>query len=88
MGLDLNDHLDYTHTASTLAAAGSRALGGITHKYFALRGMDFAVYRKLFDSCVVPVLNYGSEIWGYKCDIFGYHKWLQSDWAFYYPRLD
>ena len=24
----------------------------------------------------------------YKCDIFGYHIWLQSDAAFYYPRLD
>ena len=22
------------------------------------------------------------------CDIFGYHIWLQSDAAFYYPRLD
>ena len=66
MGLDLNDHLDYTHTTSTLAAAGSRSLGGITHTYFALRGMDFTAYGKLFDSCVVPVLNYGSEIWGYK----------------------
>ena len=60
MGLDLNDHLDYTHTANTLAAAGSRALGGITHKYFALRGMDFAVCRTLFASCVVPVL---AELW-------------------------
>ena len=24
----------------------------------------------------------------YNCDIFGYHIWLQSDAAFYYPRLD
>ena len=24
----------------------------------------------------------------YMCDIFGYHIWLQSDAAFYYPRLD
>ena len=22
------------------------------------------------------------------CDIFGYHIWLQSDAAFFYPRLD
>ena len=27
-------------------------------------------------------------IQGYMCDIFGYHIWLQSDAAFYYPRLD
>ena len=25
---------------------------------------------------------------GNLCDIFGYHIWLQSDAAFYYPRLD
>ena len=25
---------------------------------------------------------------GRTCDIFGYHIWLQSDAAFYYPRLD
>ena len=24
----------------------------------------------------------------YICDIFGYHNWLQSDAAFFYPRLD
>ena len=24
----------------------------------------------------------------YMCDIFGYYIWLQSDAAFYYPRLD
>ena len=24
----------------------------------------------------------------YMCDIFGYHNWLQSDAAFFYPRLD
>ena len=27
-------------------------------------------------------------MWCYLCDIFGYHNWLQSDAAFFYPRLD
>ena len=62
-----NEQLDFTHTANTLAAAGSRALGGILHKYFKINGMQFKVFKKLFDTCVIPVLNYGSELWGYKC---------------------
>ena len=67
MGLELNEQLDFTHTANTLAAARSRALGGILHKYFKIHGMQFKVFKKLFDTCVIPVLNYGSELWGYKC---------------------
>jgi len=66
VGLELNEHLDFTHTANTLASAGSRALGGIIHKFFKMNGMNYATYLKLFDTCVAPVLNYGSEIWGFK----------------------
>ena len=34
------------------------------------------------------ILRYMYYRYPYKCDIFGYHIWLQSDAAFYYPRLD
>ena len=35
------------------------------------------------------LIHTGSLWYGYiMCDIFGYYMWLQSDTAFYYPRLD
>jgi len=33
MGLNLDEYLDFSHTASTLAAAGSRDLGVLIYKY-------------------------------------------------------
>jgi len=62
MDLNLNEYLDFSHTASILAAAGIRALGVLTYKYYKMKGMHFETYKKLFDTCVLPVLNYGSEI--------------------------
>ena len=42
-----------------------------------LKGRGFQIYCTNEITCCM-----------YYCDIFGYHIWLQSDAAFYYPRLD
>ena len=55
-----------------LAESASRALGGIISKFKMLKDCGYKTYTKLFDSGVLPILNYGAEIWGYgkhpKCD--------------------
>ena len=40
--------------------------------------------------CVCMYVCVRTYMCGYvrMCDIFGYHNWLQSVAAFYYPRLD
>jgi hypothetical protein len=66
LGIILNDTLDYSHTANTLADAGCRALGAITSKYKSINGLGFYTYSTMYKSGVCPVLDYASEIWGYK----------------------
>ena len=60
-----DEQLDITHIANTWSVTGSRALGGILHKYFnihGIMGMQFKVL-KTRTHCVIPVMNYGSELW-------------------------
>ena len=70
LGVILHEHVDFGVTAEVLAGAGGRALGSILHKYKQIKGLGYYTYSKLYQSCVCPVLDYASEIWGYK----GYDK--------------
>jgi hypothetical protein len=45
VGLELNKHLDFTHTLNALASAGSRALKGILLK---MHGINHATYQFLY----------------------------------------
>ena len=51
-------------TASVLASAASRALGSIYTKFKQLRGLGFETYSTLYNSGVVPILDYCSGVWG------------------------
>ena len=62
----INEFVDYNVTAKMLADAGGRALGSIICKYRKLNGLGYNTYSKLYDTCVCPVLDYGSEVWGFK----------------------
>ena len=72
LGCYLDEHLNFHKCSQILADSGGRALGGIITKFRSLKDTGYKTYTKLFDTGVVPVLNYGSEIWGYgrfeKCD--------------------
>ena len=48
-----------------LASSGSRALGSVLNKYFAVDGLQYATFYKLYSMCVCPVLDYASEVWGF-----------------------
>ena len=47
-----------------LARSGSRALGQLISKTKANYDLDYKSFTKLFNACVVPVLDYGSGSWG------------------------
>ncbi|CAG2225803.1 unnamed protein product [Mytilus edulis] len=66
LGLVINEHLDYKETTNELVSSGSRSLGSLVSKYYAMDGMDFDTYTKIFDSTVLPILEYGSGVWGHK----------------------
>ena len=66
LGAVLDQFLNYKVTAEILADAGGRALGAVLTKYRKLNGMGFNSFQKLFHSCVCPILDYASGVWGFK----------------------
>ena len=66
LGLILNEFQDYNVTAKVLADAANRALGAIINKYLSNNGLGYYTYTRLFNSGVCPILDYCSEVWGFK----------------------
>ena len=66
LGVHLNEHLDFSTTADTLSKAGGRALGAVISKIQNYKEVGFKTFSKLYYSCVVPVVDYCSSIWGFK----------------------
>ena len=66
LGIVLTEFLDYEITSSTLAEAGSRALGGMINKSKSINGLRYQSYTTMYDKCVTPILDYCSGVWGFK----------------------
>ena len=56
--------MSFLHGTSVLADSVSRALGGIIGKTKILKYMGYATYTQLYQSCVCPILDYSSGVWG------------------------
>ena len=41
-------------------------MGGVISKIHSLKQCGFKTYQKLYDTCVLPILDYSSAVWGYK----------------------
>lgn len=59
-------HLTFEQNCADLASASGRALGGIINKCKNMKNVGYKTFSKLYHSCVVPVMDYGSEIWEQK----------------------
>jgi len=57
---NFNSHVD------ALSRGAGRALGSVINKIHGLKDFGFNSYDKLFLSCVASVLDYCSDIWGFK----------------------
>ena len=66
LGIIFDEHLTFNNTANTLSDSGGRALGKLLSKLKFLKGLGYNTYTHLFESYVVPILLYGSGVWGYK----------------------
>jgi hypothetical protein len=64
LGLVLNEHLDYHFTAKYVAKSAGRALGLVIAKAKHLGGIDYNVFKQLYDSLVLAVISYGAAVWG------------------------
>ena len=63
LGIILDEHLRFDKAIEELACSANRALGAVISKYKSNRNMSFEVYKKLFNTCVEPILTYCAPIW-------------------------
>ncbi len=66
LGLIFTEYLDFSIMAKYVLQAAQRALGMLIAKSKAHGGMPYAVFTKLFDSLVQPIIDYGASIWAHK----------------------
>ena len=64
LGLYLDEHLNFKVIADHVAKSANRALSLIIAKAKACGGVPFNCFKKLYESAVVPVVHYGSVVWG------------------------
>ena len=66
LGVIFTDKRNFNDSADNLAKAGGRALGAVISKLHNVKEYGIKTYEKLINSCVVPILDYNSSVWGYK----------------------
>ncbi len=66
LGIVLEEHLDFSKTAELLACAAGRALGTIINKVKSIKDVGYNTFSTMVESCVVPILTYGSGSWALK----------------------
>jgi len=66
LGVFMHDKRNFTTNSEALAKGAGRALGSIISKVHHLKHFGFNSYTKLYNSCVIPIMDYCSSIWGYK----------------------
>ena len=57
LGRTINEFLDSSLTGNTMAEGALRALGKLLSKYYANKGLDIKTYQKLFDCCIIPIMD-------------------------------
>ena len=65
LGFFFNEHMDMREGINVLSKAAGRSLSGIIAKFASFRDAGFQTYTKLYESCVVPIMDYFSGIWGF-----------------------
>ena len=66
LGVYFDYCLTFKYATDVLSSSASRALGVVINKHKAIGGFGYSTYTKLFDNLVVPILDYGSGVWGTK----------------------
>ena len=65
LGVMFEEFLNFETMSCMLAESANRALGKICSKFKSIKNMGFQTFTKLYESCVVPIMDYCSAIWGY-----------------------
>ena len=63
LGVFLDSKLNFKAHVATKVAAAQRALAGLLRLSNTEKGLSIGHMRQLYQACVVPVADFGSEIW-------------------------
>lgn len=66
LGVTFQEYNNFYTNCEALSKGAGRALGAIINKIHSLKDFGFRAYEKLFQSCVIPIMDYGSSTWGNK----------------------
>ena len=66
LGVIFHEKKKFDTNAENLSKAPGRALGALITKIQCMKECGFKTFQKLFNSCVVPILDYNSSVWGFK----------------------
>ena len=73
LGIILDEFIKFDKCVKALSSAGGRALGAIITKFKSLEDVGYTTFKKLYESDVKPIVEYGSGVWGYvrakECEI-------------------
>ena len=68
LGVILYKNLNFRGISEILAEAGVRAFGALRNKLKPLKCYKYQTFTKLYHSAVVPIMDYASGVWGFKCN--------------------
>ena len=66
LGVTFHFSCDFTMNAEILSKSAGRALGQIISKMQLLKDFGIKTYEKLYNACVIPILEYGAGVWGFR----------------------
>ena len=66
LGYYLNQHLSHSNTIETLTSSAQRSIGRVVQLFKGLKNMGIRTFETLYRSYVLPIMNYGSAVWGFK----------------------
>ena len=65
LGVYFDEFLNFDFPKQEISDSGLNTLGGLMQKYKNIECMSHRSYKRYFDTCVWPVVDYGAEVWGY-----------------------
>ena len=65
LGFTIHEFLINDENVSILTRSASRSAGRITSMFRKLKNMGIKTYESLYKSYVLPIMNYGSAVWGF-----------------------
>ena len=67
LGVVLNEYLDFTETGNMLSESAGRAFSSLIVNLYNKMDLMYSSYTKIYESKIVPIMDYASGVWGAKC---------------------